>query len=82
MLANLRNSYVGRGDVGRLIKVLELRTAIPGCTVGEKVELARALAAMGREEQAAKWYLELAASEPELAEKFRAIAARHLARLN
>ncbi|HEY2300446.1 MAG TPA: transglutaminase-like domain-containing protein [Acidimicrobiales bacterium] len=54
MLANLRQSYIGRRDPGALEWVVHLRVAIPGVPAAELVDLARLLAELGRFAEAAK----------------------------
>ena len=56
MLANLRNVFVGRGDRPSLTWVLRLRTLLPGSPAEEQVELASALASVGRFAEAATEY--------------------------
>ena len=48
MLANLRNAFVSRGDRVALTWVLRLRTFLPGSPAEDQVDLATALASLGR----------------------------------
>jgi regulator of sirC expression with transglutaminase-like and TPR domain len=83
MLANLRNVFVGQGDRGSLTWVLRLRTLLPGSPAEEQVDLASALAAVGRFSDAASQY-EGAADRlgGTLGQEYRRTAARLRARLN
>ncbi len=82
MLSNLKVSYRSQGDLSQLVKVLELSATVPGAAVSEQVELAGALAALGRDDQAAEQRELLISRDPERAEQHRSAAARHRARRN
>ncbi len=56
MLANLRNVFVSRGDRVALTWVLLLRTFLPGSPAEDQVDLAAALASVGRFDDAAFEY--------------------------
>lgn len=59
LLANLVTIYRGLGDAQRLLRVHELRAAIPGLAERERIDLAGALASVGRYREAADlWELE------------------------
>ena len=71
VLANLAGVYRAAGDARRLVRVLELRREIPGAGTGPRslAELGEALATVGRVDEAARCYEELAARvEPAAAE--------------
>ncbi|QXC62081.1 transglutaminase-like domain-containing protein [Aquihabitans sp. G128] len=53
LLANLVGVFNADGDIHRLVRVRELRAAIPGVGERERTDLAAALAAVGRFEEAA-----------------------------
>ena len=82
MLGNLKLSYRNLGDLSQLVKVLELSCALPGSPVTERLELAGALAALGRDDQAAEQRRLLIGLDPARADAHRAAAARHQARRN
>jgi regulator of sirC expression with transglutaminase-like and TPR domain len=82
MLGNLKLAYRNQGDLPQMVKVLELSAELPGAPVTERLELAGALAALGRDEQAARQREVLATLDPERAATHRAAAARHRARQN
>lgn len=82
MLGNLKLSYRNLGDLSQLVKVLELSCALPGSPVTERLELAGALAALGRDDQAAEQRRLLIELDPARADAHRAAAARHQARRN
>lgn len=78
LLGNLVGIYASTGDAHRLVRVHELRTAIPGLAESERPALATALTSVGRYEEAAVlWELESAGrSGPEAAEA--AVTVRRL----
>lgn len=82
MLANLRNSYYQLGDISQLIKVMTASANLPEAPLDDRLELARVLAAFGREARAAEEFELLAAYHPDEAERFRATARGLRARNN
>ncbi len=70
-LNNLRVAYVKQGDLGRLVPVLELRVGMDSSENGDRMELARLLAQLGRFDQAADHYRYLVDADPERAEVYR-----------
>jgi regulator of sirC expression with transglutaminase-like and TPR domain len=83
MLANLRNVFVSRGDRRALTWVLRLRTALPGSPAEEQVDLAAALASVGRFGDAAAEYEQAAARlGGTLGQEYGRSATRLRARLN
>lgn len=82
MLTNLKLVYRRSGDLGQMIRVLELSTNVPGAPPSERVELATLLAALGREDQAAEQRDLLAKLDPNRADAHRLAARRHRARRN
>lgn len=64
MLANLDASFDRAGDREALAWVSSLRLAIPGAPLGDRVQLARRLGAMGRFDSAAALLEESATSAP------------------
>jgi len=83
MLANLDRSYEARGDRRALGWVSDLRAALPGTTVGDRVRLAARLGALGRFREAAALLEAAAGSVPErAAERLRREALGLRARLN
>jgi regulator of sirC expression with transglutaminase-like and TPR domain len=83
MLANLRQIFRSQGSRQLLVEVLRLRAAIPGVAASERVELAEALAAIGRFDVAAA-ELDVAAelAPSEAATRWRQAAGNLRARLN
>ena len=83
MLANLRNAFVSRGDRVALTWVLGLRTYLPGSPAEDQVDLATALASVGRFGDAASAY-ERAAQRlgGTLGQEYGRNASRLRARLN
>jgi regulator of sirC expression with transglutaminase-like and TPR domain len=82
LLGNLKLAYRGLGDLAQLVKVLELAVDLPSAPVTERLELAAALAALGRNEQAARQHDLLVTRDPERGDAHRAAALRHRARRN
>ncbi len=82
MLANLKAIFARRGDAAALCWVLRLRLAIPEVPAGEREELSRALAAVGRFVEAAQELEALAALEVERADTLHLEARTLRARLN
>ncbi len=82
MLNNLKSVYAGRGDVGALSWVFDLRRALPGAGPLEGREWARVMGATGRFEEAAGEMEALAELLPRHEESLRAEAAGLRARLN
>jgi regulator of sirC expression with transglutaminase-like and TPR domain len=83
MLANLRNSYAERGDVGALAWVARLRVAIPGLRRAERADLARLLVNVGQFAEAGAVLEQLAGSAvDEESLRLRARASLLRARLN
>ena len=83
LLGNLRANYAQRGDRAGLVWVLRLRSRIPGVPLAERRDLASALAADGRFDEAAAELDDLAGhvGEPS-AEKLRARSRQLRAQLN
>lgn len=81
-LNNLRVAYASKGMADRLVPVLELRANLPSGTVPDRLELARLLAGLGRVEQAAAEFEQLAELDAEAADGHRARARSLRARLN
>lgn len=67
-LNNLRIAYAKRGEIAKMIPVLELRIELPPAQVGDRLELADLLAGLGRFDQAADQYLKLAEDDPDNAD--------------
>ncbi len=83
MLANLRNVFVSRGDRLALTWVLRLRTFLPGSPAEDQVDLAAALASVGRFKDAASEYEGAAVRlGGTLGREYGRSAARLRARLN
>ncbi len=83
MLANLKQIFMGRGDLEGLAWALRLRSLIPGVPRTELAELARVQAGIGSFSEAASSLEELAGGVgEELAERVRAQARSLRARLN
>ncbi|MCU1498701.1 MAG: hypothetical protein JWM47_2654 [Acidimicrobiales bacterium] len=83
LLANLVAVFNADGDIHRLVKVRELRAAIPGVGERERTDLAAALAAVGRYEEAADlWSRERDTRSGEAAEAANRQATRLRANLN
>lgn len=82
MLGNLKLVYRRRGDLGQLVRVLELLLAVPGTGVAERLELAAVLAALGRYDQAAEQRELLVALDPGRASEHLAAAHRQRVRRN
>ena len=82
MLNNLKVCYRNLGDLSQLAKVLSLAVVVPAAPVSERHELAMVLAALGRDEQAARQHDRLAELDPERADAHRLAASRHRARRN
>jgi regulator of sirC expression with transglutaminase-like and TPR domain len=81
-LNNLRVAYANRGMASRLVPVLELRADLSTGTVGDRLELARLLAGLGRIEQAATEFETLARSDPARSRAHLSRARDLRARLN
>jgi len=83
VLANLRNVFVSRGDRVALTWVLRLRTFLPGSPAEDQVDLAAALASVGRFGDAASEYEGAAVRlGGTLGREYERNAARLRARLN
>ncbi|MEM9611814.1 MAG: transglutaminase-like domain-containing protein [Actinomycetota bacterium] len=82
MLGNLKLVYRRRGDLGQLVRVLELLLGVPGTGVTERLELAAVLAALGRYDQAAEQRELLVALDPGRASEHLAAAERQRVRRN
>lgn len=83
VLANLKQIATARGDRHRLVQVLRLRSAIPRIGRRERAELAEALIAAGRFDEAAGELDALAEqSAPTEADRLHQAAVRTRARLN
>jgi len=83
MLANLRQLYLGSGDVWSAEWVLRLRTAIPAGSAPEMADVAAAHAALGRYMEAATILEDLADLLPdESGQRARAEATLQRSRLN
>ncbi len=82
MLGNLKLCYRNAGNLAQMARVLELSADLPGAPVTERLELAGALAALGRDEQAARQRDLLARLDPARAQAHEAAAVRHRARQN
>lgn len=83
MLANLGNVFVSRGDRRSLTWVLRLRTLLPGSPAEEQVDLAAALASVGRFGDAATEYEQAAVRlGGTLGQEYGRSASRLRARLN
>ncbi len=81
-LNNLRVAYASRGMANRLVPVMELRASLPSGTLADRHELARLLAGLGRVEQAASAFDQLAELDPDQQAAHRARARALRARLN
>lgn len=83
VLANLKHVTSARHERHQLVRVLQMRAAVPGIAVSERAELAQALVAVGRFDEAAAEFERLAAGSPPAdAELIRQAAASARARLN
>ena len=83
VLQNLRVSYLGNKDRGRLVEVLRMRSAIPGTPATERRDLAGALARTGRFDLAAtELDLAAAATPGSVGDQLREQAHQLRARLN
>jgi regulator of sirC expression with transglutaminase-like and TPR domain len=84
MLANLDRSFERRTDYRSLLWVTQLRLAVPDLPVGDRVQLAGRLGALGRFDEAAGILEELADREAtaELTGRLRAESTTMRARLN
>ncbi len=82
MLGNLKLVYRKRGDLGQLVRVLDLLLAVPGTGVAERLELAAVLAALGRYDQAAEQREMLVELDPGRASEHLAAAHRQRVRRN
>lgn len=82
MLQNLRLVHLRAGDPARLVPVLELRAALPVSTLADQLELATALARLGRHEAAAEQRDRLAHLDPAQAEAHLRAANLHRAHRN
>ena len=82
MLNNLKSVYLGRGDVGALAWVFELRMALPGASPGERREWAGVLGATGRFLEAAGQLEDLVDLVPDEEDALVAEASAFRARLN
>jgi regulator of sirC expression with transglutaminase-like and TPR domain len=83
LLANLRATFVARGDRTALAWTLRLRTLVPGIPAEERAELATVLAARGQFAAAAGEFDLLAAQlGGELGDEYHRSATRLRARLN
>jgi regulator of sirC expression with transglutaminase-like and TPR domain len=82
MLNNLKSVYAGRGDVGALTWVFDLRRALPGSTPSEDREWAGILGATGRFVEAAQAMESLIDDLPGQEDSLRSAAAALRARLN
>jgi regulator of sirC expression with transglutaminase-like and TPR domain len=76
VLANLKGTYAAGGDLSNMRWVLDLRSRIPGVPPGERFELAAVLAELGRFEEAAATFDDLA----DRTDGRAAVAAGHRAR--
>ena len=81
-LTNLRVAWMRRGEASHLIPVLELRANMASADLGDRLELARLLAALGRNDRAAAEFDRLAELDPRDAERHRARALALRARFN
>ena len=81
-LNNLRVAYASRGQASRLVPVLSLRANLSTGTVGDRLELARLLAGLGRVVQAADEFDHLARIDGPKARDHEARARTLRARLN
>ena len=81
-LNNLRVAYASKGMANRLVPVLELRANLSTGTAGDRLELARLLAGLGRVEQASLEFERLARLDRSRADAHRARAEALRARLN
>jgi regulator of sirC expression with transglutaminase-like and TPR domain len=83
VLANLKHAYAARHDAAATLWVTRLRAAIPGVGLQEQVELAEALATLGRYGEAADTLEVVAATAPGEAAQRMASRVRTLrSRLN
>jgi regulator of sirC expression with transglutaminase-like and TPR domain len=82
MLNNLKVSHRRSGDLSQLVQVLTVTSELPWSSPTERVELAKVLAAAGRDDQAAVVWEQLEALDPSRASAHRAAARRHRARRN
>ncbi len=60
VLANLKNSFTARGGLRPLAEALTLRSAVPGVSASERLELGDVLTALGRFVEAAGCYEQVA----------------------
>ena len=79
---NLRAAFTRRGELVRCLPLLELRAAMPSAAVGDRLELAGVLAAVGRHDRAADVFEELIHLDPERAPTYRKQLLRHRAHRN
>ena len=82
MLNNLKLAYRRLGDLGQLAKVLDLSVALPSSAPSERHELAAVLAALGRDDEAARQHEMLIDLDPDKAESHRRAVHRHRSRRN
>ncbi len=82
MLNNLRAAYTQRGEAARTIPVLEMRVEMASAAVGDRLELAGLLAALGRYDRAADEFERLAELDPQRADAYQAKARSYRAHRN
>lgn len=73
-LNNLKVAWIKRGEASRVIPVLELRANMSSADPEDRLELARLLEALGRNERAAAEFDRLAELDPQRSERHRARA--------
>lgn len=81
-LENLRIATMGSGNLSMLVSILAMRADVPGAPIDHRMELARALAAVGRYDQAADQRDRLAELTPNRIEHHRSEAVRLRAHRN
>lgn len=82
ILNNLDVAYRHRGDIGRLLAVLELRLGLPTSGPGERRQLVHTLIAAGRTFRAASVLEDLVDVDPANADDYRRVRHRLLASAN
>lgn len=82
MLANLKVAYLRTGDLGKFARATGIRAELPGALTSERVDYARTLAILGRNDQAAAQYEMLVDLQPEAAHQHQATVRRLHARRN
>jgi regulator of sirC expression with transglutaminase-like and TPR domain len=71
MLNNLNGAYARRGDIAATVPVLTMRAELPAAGPRDRLELVRALVAVGRFDQAAEQFELLIDVDPQRADAYR-----------